>query len=145
VRHGVRGDGGTEGGAVHVGGAEVHPAPAPRVDQFGERAGEAGEVARRAYVVIRAAVPQACPDGYSGNGGVTSRGIHAGSAPVRGLPSVSASWIAVTGRQKRATSQIAVWAMSCPLPSRGCPELEDPLGSFEWSPRGRKTGPGSLG
>ncbi len=58
-----------------------------------------------------AAVAQACPDGCSGNGGVNSggglqtdvlgsnSGNHVGSASVAGLPSVSASRIAVMGRQ----------------------------------------------
>jgi hypothetical protein len=47
-----------------------------------------------------AAVKQVCPEVKSGCGGVTSSGIQAGSAAVFGLPSVSASWIAVVGRQK---------------------------------------------
>src|SRR4051812_2299340 len=53
---------------------------------------------------------QLWPDGYSGNGGVTSggaatgvagskSGVHVGSAVVAGLPSVSASRMAVIGRQ----------------------------------------------
>ena len=51
-----------------------------------------------------------CPDGWSGNGGVVSGGTvgvagsnsgrQLGSATVAGLPSVSASRIAVIGRQK---------------------------------------------
>src|SRR6266496_2050111 len=40
-------------------------------------------------------------DGYSGTGGVTRNGCHAGSGSVRVLPSAPASWIAETGRQKR--------------------------------------------
>src|SRR5258705_2107272 len=47
-----------------------------------------------------AAVKQVCPDVKSGCGGVTSSGIQVGSATVAVLPSVSANWIAVTGRQK---------------------------------------------
>src|SRR5216110_1012538 len=62
-------------------------------------------------VCTNAAVAQACPEGCSGNGGVTSdgglqtgvagsnSGSHVGSASVTGLPSVSASRIAVIGRQ----------------------------------------------
>src|SRR5450432_2153088 len=63
-------------------------------------------------VCTNALVPQACPEGWSGKGGVASGGIglqigvagsnsgsHVGSASVAGLPSVSASWIAVIGRQ----------------------------------------------
>ena len=46
-----------------------------------------------------AAVTQPCAAGYSGWFGVTSSGVHAGSAVVAGLPSMSACWIAVTGRQ----------------------------------------------
>src|SRR5437762_2113747 len=40
------------------------------------------------------------PEGYSGKAGVVSSGVQLGSAVVSGLPSVSASGIAVTGRQK---------------------------------------------
>src|SRR5262245_10654103 len=40
------------------------------------------------------------PDGCSGNGGVASSGVQFGSATVSGFPSLSASWIAVIGRQK---------------------------------------------
>src|SRR5205823_6080120 len=62
-------------------------------------------------VCTNALVAQACPDGCSGKGGVTSSGglhtavvgsnsgSHVGSASVAGLPSVSASRIAVIGRQ----------------------------------------------
>src|SRR5213596_2839578 len=62
-------------------------------------------------VCTNAPVAQACPEGWSGKGGVTSRGgwqtgvagsnsgSHVGSATVAGLPSVSASRIAVIGRQ----------------------------------------------
>ena len=42
----------------------------------------------------------AWPLGYSGYGGVSSSGVHFGSATVAGLPSVFASWMAVIGRQK---------------------------------------------
>src|SRR6266481_4612528 len=64
-------------------------------------------------VFTNAAVAQACPEGWSGKGGVTSdgrlqtgvagsnSGSHAGSASVAGLPSVSASRIAVIGRQNQ--------------------------------------------
>lgn len=38
-------------------------------------------------------------DGYSWNGGVASNGCQLGSAIVAGLPSVSACWMAVIGRQ----------------------------------------------
>ncbi len=44
---------------------------------------------------------QACADGWSGNGGVAKSGSQPGSGSVAGLPSPAASWIAVTGRQKR--------------------------------------------
>src|SRR5467141_181822 len=62
-------------------------------------------------VFTNALVAQACPEGWSGNGGVKSAGrwqtgvagsnsgSHVGSASVAGLPSVSASRIAVIGRQ----------------------------------------------
>src|SRR5262245_9518339 len=41
-----------------------------------------------------------CAPGYEGSGAVLpASGSHAGSAVVAGLPSVSAIWIAVTGRQ----------------------------------------------
>src|SRR6059036_3047082 len=62
-------------------------------------------------VCTNAPVLQACPDGWSGKGGVTSSGgwqtavagsnsgSQVGSATVSGLPSVSASRIAVIGRQ----------------------------------------------
>src|SRR4029434_7442724 len=62
-------------------------------------------------VCTNALVPQVWPDGWSGNGGVKSgggvqtgvvgwnSGHHVGSASVAGLPSVSASRIAVIGRQ----------------------------------------------
>src|SRR6266513_4291585 len=62
-------------------------------------------------VCTNALVAQACPDGWSGNGGVKSAGgwqtgvagsnsgNHIGSATVAGLPSVSASRIPVIGRQ----------------------------------------------
>ena len=56
---------------------------------------------------------QLWPDGFSGNGGVASgacpaatgvagsnSGVHVGSAVVAGLPSVSASRMAVIGRQE---------------------------------------------
>src|SRR5262245_23669230 len=58
-----------------------------------------------------ALLPQAWPEGWSGKGGVTSdgrlqtgvagsnSGSHVGSASVAALPSVSASRIAVIGRQ----------------------------------------------
>src|SRR4030095_6664669 len=42
----------------------------------------------------------ACPDGYSGWCGVAASGVQPGSASVAGLPSSSARWMAVTGRQK---------------------------------------------
>src|SRR5438034_7043986 len=62
-------------------------------------------------VYTNALVAQECPEGWSGKGGVASdgrlqtgvvgsnSGSHAGSASVAGLPSVSASRIAVIGRQ----------------------------------------------
>src|SRR5438874_13809463 len=62
-------------------------------------------------VCTNAPVLQACPEGWSGKGGVKSSGgwqtgvagsksgSHVGSASVAGLPSVSASRIAVIGRQ----------------------------------------------
>ena len=61
-------------------------------------------------VCTMAPLMQPCPDGCSGKPGVTSgvpncgvagsnNGVHAGSASVAGLPSVSASRIAVIGRQ----------------------------------------------
>ena len=40
------------------------------------------------------------PDGYSAEGAVVRSGVHAGSLWVAGLPSSSASGIAVIGRQK---------------------------------------------
>lgn len=43
---------------------------------------------------------QACADGYSGKFGVVVTGCQAGSATVRGLPSVSASAMAWMGRQE---------------------------------------------
>jgi hypothetical protein len=56
-----------------------------------------------------APLTQPCPDGWSGKGGVPSggvvgvdgskSGVHAGSATVAGLPSVSASRMAAIGRQ----------------------------------------------
>src|SRR5215831_3067654 len=65
-------------------------------------------------VFTNAAVAQQWPDGWSGKGGVKSgaRGVqvcvdgsnsgsHVGSASVAGLPSVSASRIAVMGRQNQ--------------------------------------------
>src|ERR1700730_840953 len=45
-------------------------------------------------------VPQPWAAGYSGWPGVTSSGSQFGSGTVAGLPSVSASWIAVYARQK---------------------------------------------
>src|SRR5437763_9835307 len=62
-------------------------------------------------VCTNAAVAQACPEECSGNGGVTSggglqigvagsnSGSQVGSATLAGLPSVSASRMAVIGRQ----------------------------------------------
>src|SRR5258707_7028611 len=62
-------------------------------------------------VCTNAPVAEACPEGWSGKGGVTSdgrtqtgvdgsnNGSQVGSATVAGLPSVSASRIAVIGRQ----------------------------------------------
>src|ERR1700757_2997519 len=62
-------------------------------------------------VCTNALVAQACPEGWSGKAGVTSSGgwqtdvagsnsgTHIGSALVAGVPSVSASRIAVIGRQ----------------------------------------------
>ena len=57
-----------------------------------------------------APLTQPWPEGWSGNGGVTSGGVvgvdgwnsgsQLGSATVFGLPSVAASWIAARGRQK---------------------------------------------
>src|SRR5262245_10048297 len=47
-----------------------------------------------------AALKVLCPEVYDGNAGVTSSGVHDGSAVVSGLPSVSAARMAVTGRQK---------------------------------------------
>src|SRR4051794_26193149 len=41
-----------------------------------------------------------CPEVYDGKGGVVSSGAQLGSGAVSGLPSRSASWMAVTGRQK---------------------------------------------
>src|SRR5207244_9548992 len=64
-------------------------------------------------VFTNALVAQACPEGWSGKGGVTSdgrlqtgvdgsnNGSQVGSASVAGLPSVSASRIAVIGRQNQ--------------------------------------------
>src|SRR5437867_12427031 len=64
-------------------------------------------------VCTNALVAQECPDGWSGKGGVVSdgrlqtgvagsnSGSHVGSASVSGLPSVSASRIAVIGRQNQ--------------------------------------------
>src|SRR3712207_5304177 len=49
---------------------------------------------------IIALVSDVSPDGCSGYGGVATHGSQVGSAAVRGLPSVSASRIAVIGRQK---------------------------------------------
>ena len=40
-------------------------------------------------------------DGYSGNGGVTKKGVQVGSPAVSGTPSASPARIAVTGRTKR--------------------------------------------
>ena len=66
------------------------------------------EVLKRVHVPL---VAQQWPDGWSGKGGVTSSGVwhtgvagsksgsQVGSAWVAGLPSVSASRIAVIGRQ----------------------------------------------
>src|SRR3954451_7041115 len=64
-------------------------------------------------VCTKADVPHVCPEGWSGNGGVPSgacpnatgvgelnSGVHCVSGSVSALPSVSASWIAVIGRQK---------------------------------------------
>src|SRR5215472_12077866 len=63
-----------------------------------------------ANVLRTARLRQPWPEGWSGNGGVTSAGVvtvaaenkgsQFGSAIVRGLPSVSASRIAALGRQK---------------------------------------------
>src|SRR5258705_11558593 len=64
-------------------------------------------------VCTNALVAEACPEGWSGNGGVISdgrlqtgvdgsnSGSHVGSASVAGLPSVSASRSAVIGRQNQ--------------------------------------------
>src|SRR6185312_5724708 len=64
-------------------------------------------------VCTNALVAQECPEEWSGKGGVTSdgrlqtgvagsnSGSHVGSASVAGLPSVSASRIAVMGRQNQ--------------------------------------------
>src|SRR6266511_508131 len=51
-------------------------------------------------VWTNALLRQACEDGWSGNGGVAKSGIQLASGSVAGLPSLAASWIAVTGRQK---------------------------------------------
>jgi hypothetical protein len=50
-------------------------------------------------VFVAPPVMQACPLVYSGYGGVVPHDAHMASGAVAGLPSVSASWIAVTGRQ----------------------------------------------
>jgi len=42
----------------------------------------------------------ACAPGYEGSGAVGDSGVHAGSATVPGLSSLSAAWMAVIGRQK---------------------------------------------
>ena len=51
-------------------------------------------------IVAAAPLKAECPDTYSGKGGVTSNGFQSGSAVVWSLPSVSACWMAVIGRQK---------------------------------------------
>jgi hypothetical protein len=96
---GVQGDGDGEDRTVHVGGTEVHPTQtAPRPVRRAHRRnrvkwhiasastlytlkGIRSGPKNTASVVIRAAVPQACPEEYSVKGGVTSRGIHAGRGP----------------------------------------------------------------
>ena len=50
---------------------------------------------------VKALVTQPCADGYSGWLGVVRSGVQLGSASVFGLPSMSACWIAVIGRQNR--------------------------------------------
>src|SRR6478752_5818569 len=58
-------------------------------------------VPKKAWSVLTIAPDtQLWPDGWSGNAGVASSGVHVGSATVAGLPSVSARRIAVIGRQK---------------------------------------------
>ncbi len=54
-----------------------------------------------------------CPDGYSGCADVVRNGAHVGSAAVSSFPSLSADWMAVTGRQKTyryLASQVAIEA-----------------------------------
>src|SRR5262249_46669617 len=53
----------------------------------------------RVRTVAAAPLKVLWPEMYSGNGGVAISGSQLGSAAVAGLPSVSASGIAVTGRQ----------------------------------------------
>ena len=118
-----------EHGSLHVGGAEVDAGPDAGVDDLLERIREPVEAPRGAGFVAEGAEGDlvgaeevlervhertgraACPEGWSGKGGVTSggglqtgvagsnSGSHVGSASVAGLPSVSASRIAVIGRQ----------------------------------------------
>src|SRR3954454_5483714 len=71
-------------------------------------------VPKKRHSVVRIEpAAQLWPDGYSGNGGVTSgacpaatgvaasnNGVQLASATVREFPSVSAPWMAVIGRQK---------------------------------------------
>ena len=59
----------------------------------------------------------ACADGYSGWFGVAMSGVQPGSASVAGLPSSSARWIAVTGRQKLKAYLVSQHAIRASAPA----------------------------
>src|SRR6266478_2941988 len=118
-----------EHGSLRVRGAEVDAGPHSSVDDLLERVRESLEAPRGTGFVAEGAEADpvgaeevlqrvhertgraGVPRGWSGNGGVKSAGrwqtgvagsnsgSHVGSASVAGLPSVSASRIAVIGRQ----------------------------------------------
>jgi hypothetical protein len=109
-------DGMPHGHAVLVRVLEVNAAENPAPTSLGSRAGEAVETARDAQqmtllaekarspkwvVSTSAATPlkAAWPETYSGWFGVARNGDQPGSAVVAALPSASASWITVIGRQ----------------------------------------------
>src|SRR4051812_28001835 len=62
--------------------------------------GMSSEPKNSASTAAAAPLKVLCPETHSGNGGVTSKGVHEPSATVSGFPSVSALRMAVIGRQK---------------------------------------------
>ena len=79
--------------------ASVHVLPAGSVRLHVSKL--MSSVPKNRRITAAAAPPSTlCAESWSGIGGVVTNGVQVGSASVTGLPSVAASWIAVTGRQK---------------------------------------------